>query len=292
MIAAWLQFNLGPKEERWAQMMILSFVFHLVIFFGSIVISKSTIYYPSFEEHVYHVELVAPPAPSTGDRAKGASVAAGKDTAPIVKTRTRRIDAKKEPPTTVIAKRVSPKPLPESRKETASPSELIDGAISRVEREVAQQGNQLEETISRIEKRLESKKEAQSQEGAEKAQEGEASPLKRSEYGLPIGPSGIGKGIHLYQVQIETAIKENWSYPVALINAREGKTPEAVILLTLRSDGKIVKAEFKKRSRDLLFNDSVLKALERSDPLPRFPPGYNKGSEEVEIRFSLKDLIQ
>jgi len=292
MMATWLQFNLGPKEERWAQILILSFVFHLAIFFGSIVISKSTIYYPPFEEHVYHVELVAPPAPSTGDRAKGASVAAGKDTAPIVKTRTRRIDAKKEPPTAVIAKRVSPKPLPQSRKEAASPSELIDGAISRVEREVAQQGNQLEGTISRIEKRLESKKKAQFQEGAEKAQGGEAPTLERSGGALPIGPPGIGKGIQLYQVQIGAAIKENWSYPVALINTREGKIPEAVILLTLRSDGKILKAEFKKRSQDPLFNDSVLKALERSDPLPRFPPGYNKNSDELEIRFSLKDLIQ
>jgi len=292
MIATRLQFNLGPKEERWAQMMILSFVFHLAIFFGSIVISKSTIYYPFFEEHVYYVELVAPPPPSTGGGVKGAGVAAEKGASPIVKTGTRRIDARKKPPATVVAKRVSPRPIPQTSQKTASPSELIDGAISRVEREVAQQGNQLEETISRIEKRLESKEKAQSQEGAEKAQGGEAPTPKRSGGGLPIGPSGIGKGIQLYQVQIETAIKENWSYPVALINAREGKTPEAVILLTLRSDGKIVKAEFKKRSRDPLFNDSVLKALERSDPLPRFPPGYNKGSDEVEIRFSLKDLIQ
>jgi hypothetical protein len=31
--------------------------------------------------------------------------------------------------------------------------------------------------------------------------------------------------------------------------------------------------------------------LERSDPLPKFPPGYKKSSEELEIRFSLKDLI-
>jgi colicin import membrane protein len=292
MIATYLQFNLGPKEERWAQMMILSFVFHLAIFFGSIVVSKSRIYYPSLEEHIYHVELVAPSAPSTGGSVKGAGVASGKDNTLVVKTRTRRIEVKKEPPTTVIAKRVSPKPLPQPRKEAAFPSELIDGAISRVERDVAQQGNQLEDTISRIEKRLDSKKQAQSQEGAEKAQ-GDGAPIpKRSESGLPIGSSGIGKGIQLYQVQIETTIKNNWSYPSALINAREGKTLEAVILLTLRSDGKIVTSEFKKRSRDPLFNDSVLKALERSDPLPSFPPGYNKSSDEVEIRFSLKDLIQ
>jgi len=272
-------------------MMILSFVFHLAILFGSLFVSKSTIYYPALEEHVYHVELVAPPPPSTGGGLKGAGVSTGKGSSPIVKTGTRRLDAKKKPPATVVAKRVSPKPLPQTSQKTASPSELIDGAISRVEREVAQEGNQLEETISRIEKRLEIDKKAQSGEVAEKAQGDVPLIPKRSGGGLGIGSSSIGKGIQLYQLQIETAIKENWSYPSALINAREGKIPEAVIELSLRSDGKILKVEFKKRSWDRLFNESVLKALERSDPLPKFPPGYKKSSEELEIRFSLKDLI-
>jgi len=292
MIAAWLQCNLGPKEERWAQMMVFSFVFHLAILFGSLVISKSTIYYPFLEEHVYHVELVAPPQPSTGGMAKGTGVASEKAASPIVKTGTLRIDTMKKTPATVVAKRVSPKPIPKTSQKTASPSELIDGAISRVEREAAQEGNQLEETISRIEKRLQIEKKAQPGEVEEKVQ-GDAPPIsKRSGGGLTTGSSSIGKGIQLYQLQIETAIKENWSYPSALINARKGKTPEAVIGLSLRSDGKILKVEFKKRSRDHLFNESVLKALERSDPLPKFPPGYKKSSEEIEIRFSLKDLMQ
>jgi colicin import membrane protein len=292
MIATWLQFNLDPKEERWAQMMVLSFVFHLAILFGSLVISKTTIYYPALEEHVYHVELVAPPAPSTGGGVKGAAVSAGKGSSPVVKTGTRRLNVKKKPPPTVVAKRVSPKQIPQTSQKTASSSELIDGAISRVEREVAQEGNQLEETISRIEKRLEIEKKAQSGELAEKAQGDVTTISKRSGSGLAIGSSSIGKGIQLYQLQIETAIKENWSYPIALIDARGGKIPEAVIVLSLRSDGKILKVEFKKRSWDRLFNESVLKALERSDPLPEFPPGYKKSSEEVEISFSLKDLIK
>jgi len=273
--------------------MVLSFVFHLALFFVSFLVSKTTIYYPSFDEHVYHVELVAPPSPSPGGGVKGGGVATRKGTKAMVKTKTRRIAVKKKPPATVVAKRVSPRPLPQSRKKAASASDLIDGAISRVEKKVAQEGNQLEETISRIEKRLKSKEKAQPRGVVEKESKIEASTPQRREEGggLPIGPSGIGKGIQLYQLQIETAIKDNWSYPVALVNARKGKTPEAVILLTVRSDGKVVKVRFKKRSWDPLFNDSVLKAVERSDPLPKFPPGYKKSSDEVEIRFSLKDLV-
>jgi colicin import membrane protein len=296
MITTWLQFNLGPKEERWAQMMILSFVFHLAIFFGSIFISKNTIYYPSFEEHVYHVELVAPPQPGPGGGTKGVGVATGKGPGPIVKAKTRRITVKEKPPATVVAKRVSPKPSsppPRKKEVLSSDSELIDGAISRVEKTVELERKQLEESISRIEKRLESKKKEQPQQQVTERTRKEARTTpKRSGGGLAIGSSGIGKGIQLYQLQIEAAIKRNWSYPVALINAREGKAPKAVISLSVRSDGKILKAEFKKKSWDPLFNDSVLKALERSDPLPKFPPGYMKSRDEVEIRFSLKDLIR
>jgi len=99
------------------------------------------------------------------------------------------------------------------------------------------------------------------------------------------------KGIQLYQMRIEDAIKNNWSYP-ALINIKGKKAPEAIIIVTLRNDGKILKAWFRKKSNNPLFDDSVLKAVERSDPLPEFPPGYLKSYDEVEINFNLKDLVQ
>ncbi|MFW6148136.1 MAG: energy transducer TonB, partial [Thermodesulfobacteriota bacterium] len=187
---------------------------------------------------------------------------------------------------------VSPKPSLQPKQKKASTSELIDSALSRVEKQVAEKnGNQVEDVIADIAKRLESKTQSESGNTAEKPQ-GSATPNPRRTQGTPGGFSGVGKGIQLYQWRIEGKIKENWSYPVALVDAREKKLPEAVVVLILRSDGKILHSEFKKKSRDPLFNDSVLKALERSDPLPEFPPGYKKSSDEVEIRFSLKDLIQ
>lgn len=300
MTATWLKFNLGPKEERWIQMIAFSFVFHLAIFFTTLFVSKNTIYYPFLEERVYHVELVGPPpSPSlgsgvTGSGVTGRGVAKQKGATPILKSKTRRIAIKKKQTATVVAKRVSPKPITTPRKKKSiSTSELIDVAISRIERKVKEEkANHLEETLSRLERDLEKEKKEQPKKVAKKA-EGERTALYRGPRGgLPVMSSGIGKGIQLYQMEIESAIKSNWSYPIALLNTKKGKTPEAVILLTVRSDGKILKWRFKKRARDSLFNDSVLKAIERSDPLPKFPPGYRKSYDEVEINFSLKDLIQ
>ncbi len=92
-------------------------------------------------------------------------------------------------------------------------------------------------------------------------------------------------------MEIEAAVNSNWSYPVGLIDQEAEKTLEAVVVVTVRSDGKILKARFKRKSKNPLFDDSVLKAIEKSDPLPGFPPGYRKSYEEIEINFSLKDLV-
>jgi colicin import membrane protein len=51
-----------------------------------------------------------------------------------------------------------------------------------------------------------------------------------------------------------------------------------------------MKTRFDKRSTDVLFDESVSKAIERSNPLPPFPEGYRKTNEELEINFNLKDL--
>jgi colicin import membrane protein len=93
-------------------------------------------------------------------------------------------------------------------------------------------------------------------------------------------------------MRIEDAIKSNWTYPVAFNSTTNKEDLEAIIILTVRRDGKILKTWFGKKSKSPLFDDSVLKAVERSDPLPEFPPGYLKRHDEVEITFNLKDLVQ
>ena len=93
--------------------------------------------------------------------------------------------------------------------------------------------------------------------------------------------------MRIYQVEVETRIKSNWSYPVAV---QDQKKLEAVVMLKVSQDGTISKSWFKKRSADAIFDESVMRAIERSNPLPPFPEGYRKSYEEFEINFNLKDL--
>ena len=304
--------NSGLREDRWVQMMALSFCLHLAVFSTALFIPQPTINYPSLEERVYHVELVGSPSKvragaigsqsGAGSRTKARGVARRKGTSHILEDKTQRIAVKKKRTAPIVAKRVSPESIAKDRNKSLPPSELIDRAISKIERKVEEEKpNHLQKTLSEIERRVAKEKAGRPEKTPGKLDKsgGDSSALFRVEKKGGLSglstlsgmSSGIGKGIQLYQMEIESAIKNNWSYPVALVNLKREKIPEAVILVTVRSDGKILKTRFKRRSENALFDDSVLKAIEKSDPLPGFPPGYRKSHEEVEINFSLKDLM-
>ena len=295
MTATWFMVNPGFKEEKWVRMMTLSLCFHLVLFSTFLFIPQPKIHFPSIEERVYHVELVGPPL-GAGSRVKRSGTITKderKAGSSIIKTRTRRIALKKKKIATVLSKRVSSKPIARKMKKDFSASELVDRAISKIEKRVKKDKiDHLERALSQIEREVKKNNAGQSGETIGK-HEGNIGTLSKGRGGGMFGmSSGIGKGIQLYQIEIEDAIKNNWSYPVALINIKSKKAPEAIIILSVRSDGKILKAWFRKKSNSPLFDDSVLKAVEKSDPLPKFPPGYLKRYDEVEINFSLKDLIE
>jgi TonB family protein len=259
MTATWFTMNGGFGEEKWVRMLILSFLFHLVLFSTVLFVPKNGTRYPSLRDRVYQVELVGPPSREAlrGSRPGGAAVK-GEKTTKILRSKTQRI--------------------PE--KSTTSSAGLIEEALSRIERKVSEE-EKAQPTATPPPETI----------GNEESEEEGAIPAQGGGAGGTGAPSETGKVIALYQMEIEYTIKDNWSYPVALVNMKQGRGPEAVVNLTVRNDGKIMKHSFKKRSDDVLFDDSVLKAIEKSDPLPPFPPGYKKSYDEVEISFSLKDLV-
>ena len=104
------------------------------------------------------------------------------------------------------------------------------------------------------------------------------------------GNAENGITIRMYQMAVEEQIKSNWSYPVALISPKKLRDLEAIVLVKVKEDGTVMKSWFKDRSSNSIFDGSVLKAIERSDPLPPFPEGYRKNYDEIEIRFNLSEL--
>jgi colicin import membrane protein len=108
-----------------------------------------------------------------------------------------------------------------------------------------------------------------------------------SRSGLAGGQGAIGIPLRIYQMEVENRIKGNWSYAVAV---KDLKKLQAIVVVKVKEDGTILESWFKERSGDMFFDQSVLKAIEKSNPLPPFPEGYIKNYDEIEINFNLKDL--
>lgn len=100
------------------------------------------------------------------------------------------------------------------------------------------------------------------------------------------GGAQVGLARRLYYTEIWNAIRSNWALPDFL----KDKSLEAVLVVTVRRDGKILGLRFEKRSGNALFDDSAERAVMKADPLPPFPAIYSPPQEEIGVRFRPEDL--
>lgn len=264
-----------PDGQKWTRGVVVSLLFHLVLFSLVLFVPESMPTRRMSGVPIYEVNLVEAPSARPAPPAKTSANRPAKDVAaPKEAPAARRIaPPPPEEKPVVIGKRVverkkeKKEPPKKPARPKVSPSQLIDGAVSKIEKKVkADNSDHLAKALAKIE-------------GRTRAVEGE---------GPGSGGPVEGITIRMYQLAVEEQIKGNWSYPVALDAKKKGL--EAVVLVTVRHDGSVIKSGFKRRSGSAVFDGSVMKAIERSDPLPPFPEGYRKHSDEIEIRFDLSEL--
>ncbi|MBC8176406.1 MAG: TonB C-terminal domain-containing protein [Deltaproteobacteria bacterium] len=265
------------EEPRWSRVIILSLLFHIIIFSVILFVPDSIPTRRISGAAVYEVNLVEMPGKSRSIPTKSSnSKMSRKVTSSKTSTTAKRISrpTKEEKPV-VIGKRVvkrkkeKKKEVKKPKKPRVSPSRLIDRAVSKIEKRVkAKKNDHLAQAISKIQTRAEG----------------------TAEKGSVRGNAETGITIRMYQMAVEEQIKNNWSYPVALISPEKLRELEAIVVVKVKEDGTIMKSWFKGRSSNSIFDGSVLKAIEKSDPLPPFPEGYRKSYDEIEIRFDLSEL--
>lgn len=130
------------------------------------------------------------------------------------------------------------------------------------------------------------------------SQAGEGSAAKESSTGgVPEGSANgstqagagggqVGLARRLYYTEIWNAIRNQWALP----DPSKYKGMEAILVLAIRRDGKILDIRFQKRSGNALFDESAEKAVRKADPLPPFPAIYSPSQEEIGVRFRPEDL--
>ncbi len=269
MKAGWMTES--QNDVKWTPVIVLSVVFHLAIFSSVLFIPDSYSARRSFDGIIYEVNLVEMPGGG------GAKTVGGTPPKPAAVSKpepqAKRIEEvpKREEKPVVIAKKTLEKETPPVEKPKESPADLLNKALSKIEKKV-----KTEEHLDKALANLENKSGGRSRETGQPGGTGGG------------GPPG-GTAMDLYRAEVTNLIQRNWNYPSAL---ESKKDLEAIVLLAVKRDGTILKTRFEKRSADVLFDESVSKAIERSNPLPPFPEGYRMTHDELEIRFNLNDLMQ
>ena len=254
-------------------MVVLSVFFHLALFVTVLLAPESFSTRRPLGGVVYEVDLVEMPG---GGPSKARTTTAAKEESKSAipkDTKAKRIEEsvpKQEKPL-VIAKKTSEKEVTPAKKPEVSASELIEKAVSKIEKKVKSEEH-LDQALSKIEKK-------EAEQGSEAG--GGRESIGKGGGGVP------GTVMQIYLMEVETLIKSNWAYPASM---ESKKDLEAIVVIMVKSDGSIMKTRFEKRSASPIFDDSVIKAVERSNPLPPFPEGYKRSYDEIGINFNLKDL--
>ena len=100
------------------------------------------------------------------------------------------------------------------------------------------------------------------------------------------GGPGVVKGMDfiIYQNRMLATIKENWAWVGQRSNLK------VVVQFGVKENGEIVGLKIYQPSGDPSYDESVLRAVKKSSPLPAPPESYRKDFADVELTFRPRDL--
>ncbi len=258
-----------PLRMKWRPMLALSMALHIAAALVILFVPNNIYSRRITQGVVYEVDLVEMPR-VTASKSKGTPPAKAEKNGTIItkKTQARRIPVlEKEQKPLVISKRTANKEITTIKKPDLPSAPPIDKTVQRKEKEIeVEERSHVRDAISKLREELSS--------GSQ--------PVRP---GKPASSGGIS--MRIYQMEVETKIRGNWAYPVAL---QSQKNLEAVVLVKVKRDGTILTYELVKRSNNSIFDQSVIKAIEKSGSMPPFPEDFRENDEEIEITFNLKDL--
>jgi colicin import membrane protein len=211
----------------------------------------------------------------------------------------------KEPPPVAPEKEVislAPKkiePKESLKKKTYNPQSVVESALKRIEKKVedshpdqvpprADPANSglasVKSSIERMRAAVE-KREASTEGKAGNGAAGDGAAGNSAAGDGTAAGAGTGSAPELiYRSQIASYIRENWAYSEQL--ADKNKNLTAWVMIEVMPDGKIKDFWFEKRSGNAYLDESVSRAIQKSTPLPPFPPGIRQSSIHQGFRFT------
>ncbi len=220
---------------------------------------------------VIDVDLVSlPDVAEADDRPVEAAPSKAKETLPPPEKAARR----PAPAVTPMApKESAPEVKTSLKKKTFHPGQSVENAIARLENQVDRQPPP--ETADDARSRL------------KQAEPDRRQPVKISGRGAAGSRSRQQlEAIEIYKLEIRYHILKNWVYSSQLAGTDEAL--RTVIGINIAADGRITDTWFDKRSGNDYYDNSALKAVMKSNPLPRLPDGYE--TYTLGLEFTPSDL--
>ena len=162
-------------------------------------------------------------------------------------------------------------------KETKSTAAPAEGSLDKVRERLIQSA------LDRVKSRAESTQKAA---GSSKIGEILSVGPGEGDGAAALGQGGRGGGTAvrgaeflMYQTKIVSAIKENWAWP-----GQKGSL-KALVRFSIKDSGEITGMKIAEPSGDPAFDESILRALRKSSPLPAPPESYRKDFAQVEMNF-------
>jgi colicin import membrane protein len=162
-------------------------------------------------------------------------------------------------------------------KEAKGESNTEDSALDRVRERLIQSA--VDQAKSRTE-------------GAQKAAKGDviSTGPGEGEGAAALGPGGRGGGVVkgmeflIYQNRMLSSIKDNWAWVGQKSNLK------VVVHFSIQDNGEISGLKIVQPSGDSSYDESVLRAVRKSSPLPPPPESSRRDFADVELTFRPKDL--
>lgn len=174
-----------------------------------------------------------------------------------------------------------PKPKEEGQKET---QRLLEEALSTIREKVKKE----EEEKAHLKQALQKLSDNVGTLGSGTPKEGYQVGA-RAVGGL--GRMSGGLAMDIYKAQITNVIWSNWNFPANMYEESKLLKLEAIVRLVVERSGNVLEYRVIKRSNDPTFDSSILRAIEKSNPLPPFPDSYEHQRQEIDVIFNVRDLI-
>jgi colicin import membrane protein len=186
-----------------------------------------------------------------------------------------------------------PKVKKSLKKETFQPSKVVRSAIEQLEKQAEDSSKQsFKDTLAQLEKDVEKASSrvgsSENSQSRGKGGGGTGAGVRGMGSGSGLGGGGVGSAMEVYNGLIGYHIQKNWAFSEQL--ARGQGNLETRVGIKISSNGEIIDIWIDKKSGNQYLDESAIRAIQKSNPLPPLPREIGLYDYKVGFIFTPKGL--